>query len=96
MKYKMELTNINVARSGLIAGITYAILGAIVTFFGVLAALASEEPAKAVAAAIMVGILYCILGFVAGWISALIYNAIAHCVGGLKIELHLPETNVAE
>lgn len=39
-------------------------------------------------------ILYAVFGFIAGALMAFIYNAIAHAVGGVEVELELPSQAV--
>lgn len=98
-----RLKRIGPLQAGKVFGILYACLALIfVPFFLLAAALgafashqqaASDAPAGAVMAGMMVGmaifvpIIYGVMGFLIGVISAAIYNLIARWVGGLEFEI---------
>ena len=92
----MEIKRIGPKSLGKVAGLTYAIFGfigglffLIISFFAQNSIDATGAPPPilfGLAAPIFFSILYGILGFVMGVVSAWIYNAAAKRVGGVEIE----------
>jgi hypothetical protein len=81
-----------------IAGVLYAIFGlffgAIVSLISVLGGLASAKPPGfafgalfGVGAIILLPVIYGGMGFVFALLSALLYNGIAHLVGGIRMDV---------
>lgn len=87
---KTELKRIDVLRAGVVQGIIGAGIGLLVMPFMMLAALAGNAALAGVVMAILLPILYAIGGFLAGIISAFIYNLVAKSFGGLLLEFSTP------
>lgn len=93
----MVVRKIGVGSLGKIMGIIYAvfglIVGAMLTLVSLMGASAAEGNAAmfgaimGVGAIIIMPIIYGIMGFLAGVISALIYNVAAGWVGGIELEV---------
>lgn len=78
-----KLQAVLMAVIGLITGIFYALLGAA---FSVLAGPAGLGGGLGFFAIIVLPIIYAVIGFILGAISAFLYNLIAGWVGGIEIE----------
>jgi hypothetical protein len=74
---------------GVIYGLFFIIFGAAMSAMGNRDATAGGVSSVVIGIAMMIGIpiMYGILGFIMGAIGALIYNAVAGIVGGVKFEL---------
>jgi hypothetical protein len=96
----MVLARVGVLSAGKVLGIVYALLGfivggfvALVSMFGGAVNMAQNGnnavpfAGAGVMAIVMLPIIYGILGFLGGIISAAIYNVVAGMVGGLEFEL---------
>ena len=92
-----EISRIDVISLGRIMGVLYAIgglvAGAVLSLFAVVGISASPDGGPlwgmlfGAAAIIFLPILYGLLGFVGGVITAWIYNIVARLAGGLRVEL---------
>jgi hypothetical protein len=92
----MEIKRMGPKSLGKVLGLTYAVFGFIGGLFFLVIFLFSQNSADTtggpppiifgIAAPIVFLLLYGILGFVGGVISAWIYNAVAKRVGGIEIE----------
>ena len=97
----MTVRRVGVLSLGKVLGVLYALLGLIVgALFAIIsllgaAVVAANSQAYDTFAGLLFGvgsvvffpIFYGILGFVLGLIGALLYNGIAHLIGGIEIEL---------
>ncbi len=72
---------------GFIAGIIAALGAGMVSAFDTVAGMGMLSAYMGVAAIVFFPILYAIIGFVMGAITAFIYNIIAQKVGGVKLDL---------
>ena len=90
---RKQLTYIAPVRAGIVLAVLYGILSLIVVPFFLVAALLggkSGSPAPAifgVGLAVMLPVIYAVIGFVGGVISAAIYNLIAKWTGGFEFEV---------
>ena len=92
----MEIKRIGAKSLGKVLGSTYAVFGFIGGFFFLIIFLFAQNSADTtnapppvlfgIAAPIFFSLIYGVLGFVMGVISAWIYNAAAKRVGGIEIE----------
>lgn len=93
----VKIKMIDALSLGKISGILYAfigfIVGVIMSFVSIIGASLGEPEAGifgalfGIGAIILFPILYGVMGFVGGLISALLYNLIAKWIGGVEIEL---------
>ena len=89
---KKQLTYIAPLRTGIVLGILYGILSLVIVPFFLLAAVFGSKaggPSPAifgVGFAIVFPVLYAVLGFIGGVISAALYNLIAKWTGGFEFE----------
>jgi hypothetical protein len=90
------IKSVGVLSVGKIMGILYAALGLVsapfVLLFSALGALSGESPAGfglvfAILFTVFVPIIYGVIGFVGGVISAFVYNLAAERFGGIELEL---------
>ena len=79
-----KVKRIGVLSLAKISGIFFAIFGLIVTVF---APIGMKEPYFGTATIIVFPILYGIVGFVGGLITAFFYNLVAGKIGGLEVEI---------
>ncbi|HKI69408.1 MAG TPA: hypothetical protein VKA67_07465 [Verrucomicrobiae bacterium] len=90
---KKQLTYIAPLRAGIVLGVLYGILSLIfVPIFLIAAVLGSRSgtPAPAifgVGFAIMMPVIYAVIGFIGGIIAAALYNLIAKWTGGFEFEV---------
>ena len=90
---KKQLTHIAPLRAGIVLGVLYGILSLIaVPFFLIVAIIGSKSGSQAPAVfgigfAIMLPVIYAIVGFIGGIIAAAIYNLVAKWTGGLEFEV---------
>ncbi len=90
---KKQLTYIAPLKAGIILGILYGILSLLIVPFFLLAVLAGSKAATPFPAAFGVGfailmpVLYAVVGFLGGVISAALYNLIARWTGGFEFEV---------
>jgi len=90
---KKQLTRIAPLRAGIVLGVLYGILSLVfVPFFLIFAMLGSKSgtPAPAifgVGFAIMMPVIYAVMGFIGGIIAAAIYNLVTKWTGGLEFEV---------
>ena len=91
----MKLKKIGILSAGLISGIIYAAFGLLIGLFfaafgGIVASLAEEGAGGILGfgafSIIIFPIMYGVMGFIAGIISALLYNLAAKWTGGLEME----------
>ena len=64
-----------------------AVLMAILGLFGIVGLILAKKSSFNAVVLILVPVSYAVIGFVAGAITALIYNIVARFIGGVKIEL---------
>ena len=89
---KKQLINIAPLRAGIVLGTLYAFLGVVLfpffLLFTLLAGHAGGMPAAFGGAlmAVLIPVIYGVMGFIGGVISALLYNLIARWTGGLEFE----------
>ena len=95
---KKQLTRVAPLRAGIVLGVLYGFLGLLFTpFILLMAAFGCKTGAFAavggVFLAILFPVLYAVMGFICGVISAALYNLIAKWTGGLEFEVRdvLPE-----
>jgi hypothetical protein len=90
------LKSIAPLKAGIMLGVIYGVLGLVfIPFFLLMSAAGSQLPAPqrvgimALGAgfAIMLPILYAVLGFIGGALSAFIYNVAAKFVGGMEFDV---------
>ena len=88
----MEIRSIDVWSAAKVLGTTYALIGLIVGVLTTLGALASDTgvgagamTAGGVFSTILIIIFYALGGFIAGVLTAVIYNIVAGIVGGIRI-----------
>jgi len=86
---KKELKNISPLRAGIVLGTLYGFLGLIVVPIFILMTLfgPGAHPGFAVAFLLLLPVLYAVMGFIGGIISAFLYNLIAGWTGGLEFEV---------
>ncbi len=90
---KKQLTYIAPLRAGIVLGIFYAILSLIFVPFFLLGAVLSSKagtPTPAIfsiAFAVLMPVLYAIIGFVGGIVAAALYNLVAKWTGGFEVEV---------
>jgi hypothetical protein len=91
---KKQLTHITPLKAGLVLGTMYGFVSLIIVPFILLAAgMTAGQPGFphpfifTAGIAIIAPFLYAIVGFIAGALSALIYNLIAKWTGGLEFEV---------
>jgi len=90
---KKQLTYIAPLKAGIILGILYGIISLIIVPFFLLAALFGSRAGGAGAAVfglgfvIMLPVIYAVVGFIGGVISAFLYNLIAGWTGGFEFEV---------
>ena len=83
-----RLSRFSVGQTAKVLGILYGIMGLIgVPIFLIVAMVSPEEDAPSVAFALVVPILYGLLGFVFTAIGCAVYNWVAGKVGGIEISL---------
>lgn len=90
----LKLKRVSVLSVGLVAAATYALFGLIggffITLISVVASGAFDEAGLGflfgIGSIIILPIVYGIVGFIAGLISALIYNLVAKFTGGIQME----------
>jgi hypothetical protein len=85
-----SISRIEPGQLALMMGAGYAILGVIfgLLFFGVASFLPAASPFGGMGPAMMIvafPIMYGIMGYILGLISAVIYNILAGTVGGIKV-----------
>jgi len=93
-----KIQTIRVFSAAKVNALLYGILGLLIAPFLLLGpglAMIGGEKRSAgfgsvIAVAAIAPILYALIGFVAGGVMAFIYNAIAHSVGGIEVELESP------
>jgi hypothetical protein len=86
-----HIRRFGVAQTAKVFGVLYAIIGLLLAPFFVLAAVfAPEEAGFGMAFAVLLPILYGLLGFVGVALVCLIYNAVAGIVGGIEVEIANP------
>ena len=89
---KKQLVNIAPLRAGIVLGTLSAFLGLLVMPFILLFTLFSVHAGGAPAAfggvfmAVLIPVMYGVMGFIGGIISAFLYNLIAGWTGGLEFE----------
>lgn len=96
----MILKRVGILSCGKIMGIIYAVFGVIAGIFfslfsliGAAAGIQSDQPAAifgiifGVGAIVFFPVLYGLIGFIGGLLSAAVYNVIAGVVGGIELEL---------
>jgi hypothetical protein len=88
---KKQLTYVSPLRAGIIFGILYGLLSLIVLPFFLLAAIFGSKGSSAIGAlgmlfAIMLPVIYAVLGFIGGLIAAALYNVVAKWTGGFEFE----------
>jgi hypothetical protein len=85
---KKRLTYIAPLRAGIVLAILYGIAGLIVIPFLLLASFASKEGATGgIVFAVLIPIIYAVMGFIGGIIAAALYNLVAKWTGGLQFEV---------
>jgi hypothetical protein len=90
---KKQLTRIAPLRAGIVLGVLYGILSLIIAPFILIAAFISSKTGTATPAifgvgfAIMLPVLYAVVGFLGGVIAAAIYNLVTKWTGGLEFEV---------
>ena len=90
---KKQLTRIAPLRAGIVLGVLYGILSLIIAPFILIAAVIGSKTGTATPAifgvgfAIMLPVLYAVVGFLGGVIAAAIYNLVAKWTGGLEFEV---------
>jgi hypothetical protein len=90
---KKQLTYISPLRAGIVLEILYGLLGLILVPFLFLATIFGAKSGGAPAAvgglvfAILIPVLYAVVGFIGGLISAAIYNLVAKWTGGLEFQV---------
>jgi hypothetical protein len=90
---KKQLTRIAPLRAGIVLGVLYGILSLIIAPFILLAAVLGNKADTALPAifgvgfAIMLPVIYAVVGFIGGVIAAAIYNLVAKWTGGLEFEV---------
>jgi len=93
-----KIQTIRVFSAAKVNALLYGILGLLIAPFLLLgpglAMIGGERHSagfgSVIAVAAIAPILYALIGFVAGGVMAFIYNAIAHSVGGIEVELESP------
>ena len=90
---KKQLTHIDPLKAGTILGILYGIMALIFMPFVLIATLLGNKtgsPAPAIFGAgfaIMLPVIYAVVGFIGGLIMALLYNLVAKWTGGFVFEV---------
>jgi hypothetical protein len=90
---RKQLTRIVPLKAGIVLGVLYGILSLLVAPFILLAAVLSSKAQTATPAifgvgfAIMLPLIYAVVGFIGGIIAAAIYNLVAKWTGGLEFEV---------
>jgi len=90
---KKQLTHIAPLRAGIVLGVLYGILSLVIAPFFLLAAVFGSKSGTAFPAifgvgfAIMLPVIYAVIGFIGGIIAAAIYNLVAKWTGGLEFEV---------
>ena len=86
---KNEISRIGVLQSGKILAVLYGGMGLLIAPFFLLTAFIGEGGAiGGIIAAIVMVILYPVMGFIAGGIAAALYNFAANLIGGFEITLN--------
>jgi hypothetical protein len=90
---KKQLTYIAPLKAGIIFGILYGILALILVPFFLVAALLGGKTGNPLPAvfgagfAIMLPVIYAVMGFIGGIIVAALYNLVAKWTGGFEVEV---------
>lgn len=92
-----EIRSVRVFSAAKVNALLYGILGLLIAPFlllgpGFAMAAGSKRPsgvAGLIVFATIIPLVYAAIGFIAGALLAFLYNAIAHSVGGLEVELEL-------
>lgn len=89
---KKRLTRVTPLRAGVVLGVLYGMIGLVAAPFFLLAALIGGKTSGAVAMggvafAVLIPVLYAVLGFIGGIIAAFFYNLVAKWTGGLEFEV---------
>ncbi|HEX5010039.1 MAG TPA: hypothetical protein VFY71_06535 [Planctomycetota bacterium] len=90
MSRRVILSQVDPASLSRTLGLFYTVIGLIVGTVMLLVALIRSDGAAAGVAFLMF-FLYPVLGFVAGWFTATLFNAIAGRWGGVGLELEEPD-----
>lgn len=88
----IRLRRISPIQAGVVAGVLYALLGIVVAIFYYLVFLTtratnSSLPSAAGVLVIFFPFIYAAFGFIAGAVTAWLYNLVAGWVGGLELQL---------
>ena len=79
-----ELERLAVLQMGKVLAILYGFIGVIMIPFALIGALANPKDLSLMVAMIVMVVLYPVMGFVSGIITAALYNLVAKWVGGLR------------
>ena len=92
---KVQVRRFGILRVGLMLGILYGFLALVALPFMVLSMGFSENRVEILMPLLMI-LLYPVMGFIGGIISAALYNLAARIVGGIKMELDVEPIPTAD
>lgn len=84
---KKQLTRIAPLRAGIVLGILYGIIGLLAVPVVLFWSMGSKGGFGGALFAVFVPVLYAVIGFIGGIISAATYNLVAKWTGGLEFEV---------
>ncbi len=91
-----RLRNVNPVQCGIVSGVLYALLGVIAALFlaPIMSIMTSHMPpglnvgpGPSMSSLIFLPIVYAVLGFIGGMITAFLYNLVARWTGGVEVTL---------
>jgi hypothetical protein len=91
---KVKIKRISPLQLGKMLAITYAFMSVIIIPFIILGGIFGEEGsfAAGIGMALIIPILYIVMGFISGIIGAFIYNLAAGWIGGIEMEFNTDQT----
>lgn len=84
---KLKITKVNVLKVAFFMGTIYGILSAIIFLIVGLFGIAIQGEPVGLLLAILMPIIYAIMGFVGGLIMGFMYNIVSKWIGGIEVEV---------
>jgi hypothetical protein len=85
---RQQIRKFGVGQTAKVAGVLYAMMGLVfIPIFLVMSALGPKQAGLGAGFALVMPILYGVLGFVCTAIACALYNVVAKLVGGIEVEI---------